>query len=323
MSSRRSFLGKSLLSAAGMITASRQLHLPDALQTASTDPLVISTWNFGIPANEAAMKVIEQGGSALDAVESGVMIVEADPESTSVGRGGFPDAAGDVTLDASIMDHRGQCGAVACLEKTLHPISVARAVMERTQHVLLVGEKARDFATQIGFPKTGLLTPNARKAWKAWKANNPKWRSFSTDISNHDTIGMLAIDKQGNLSGACTTSGWAFKIPGRVGDSPIIGAGLYVDNEIGAATATGTGEEVIKICGSFLVVELMRQGYSPQRACEEAVSRIKKRNPGNPELFVGFIAINKSGEHGAFATKTGFEYALYQHGQNRLIPGLF
>ncbi len=305
------------------MTASRHLHLPSFGPTGHTDHLVISTWDFGIPANKSAMEVLERGGSALDAVEAGVMVVEADPISTSVGIGGFPDAEGDVTLDASIMNHEGQCGAVACLQKTLHPIQVARAVMERTPHVMLVGEKARDFAQQIGIPKTNLLTPNAKQAWKAWKANNPKWRAFSTDISNHDTIGMLALDKLGNLSGACTTSGWAFKIPGRVGDSPIIGAGLYVDNEVGAATATGTGEEVIKICGSFLIVELMRQGFSPEDACKEAVQRIKKRNPNNPELFVGFLAINKSGEHGSFSTKTGFEYALFKKGENKLISGPF
>lgn len=312
-----------MLSAAGLLTTAKLPKLLNTSNSSAKGPLVISTWDFGIPANQVAMEILERGGSALDAVESGVMVVEADPVSTSVGIGGFPDAEGDVTLDASIMNHEGQCGAVACLEKTLHPIQVARAIMERTPHVMLVGEKARDFAKQIGHPKTNLLTTNAKMAWKAWKADNPTWRAFSTDISNHDTIGMLALDKQGNLSGACTTSGWAFKIPGRVGDSPIIGAGLYVDNEIGAATATGTGEEVIKICGSFLVVELMRQGYSPEDACKEAVHRIKKRNPDKPELFVGFLAINKAGEHGAFSTKTGFEYALFQQGQNKLYQGPF
>lgn len=305
------------------MTTSRVSSLPKIPPTTQPSALVISTWNFGIPANKAAMEVLQKGGSALDAVEAGVMIVEADPISTSVGLGGFPDAEGDVTLDASIMNHEGQCGAVACLQHTLHPISVARAVMERTSHVLLVGEKARDFAHDLGFPKTNLLTKTAKTAWKEWKSNNPKWRQYSTDISNHDTIGMLAIDQQGNLSGACTTSGWAFKVPGRVGDSPIIGAGLYVDNEVGAATATGTGEEVIKICGSFLIVELMRQGYSPEEACVEAIRRIKKRNPGKPELFVGFLAINKAGEHGAFATKDGFEYALFQHEENKLFQGRY
>lgn len=282
-------------------------------------PLVISTWDFGIAANAVAMDTILKGRSALDAVEAGVRISEADASITSVGKGGFPDAEGDVTLDACIMDHNARCGAVACLQHTLHPISVARAVMEKTNHVFLVGEKARKFAQILGFPKTDLLTENAKKAWKEWKKENPQWKKFSTDISNHDTIGMLAIDQAGRLSGACTTSGWAFKVPGRVGDSPIIGAGLYVDNEVGAATSTGTGEEVIRICGSFLIVELMRNGYTPEDACREAVRRVKKNNPDKPDLFVGFIAIDRSGRFGAWSTKAGFEYALYVHGENRLI----
>lgn len=319
MTSRRSFLQKSLLTSICAFAGLRTARLIAQSSGPGKGPLVISTWNFGIPANQAAMELLRNGRSALDAVEAGVQVVEADPESTSVGIGGFPDAEGDVTLDASIMDHRGQCGSVACLQDILHPITVARAIMERTPHVMLVGEKARQFARALGLPKVNLLTRTARKAWKEWKANNPKWRRFSTDISNHDTIGMLAMDTRGDLSGACTTSGWAFKVPGRVGDSPIIGAGLYVDNEVGAATATGTGEEVIKICGSFLIVELMRQGHSPQQACEEAIARIRKRNPDQPDLFVGFIAINKAGEHGAFATKQGFEYALHQDGENTLM----
>ena len=319
MTSRRSFLQKSLLTSICALAGLRTARLIAQSSGPGKGPLVISTWNFGIPANQAAMELLRKGHSALDAVEAGVQVVEADPESTSVGIGGFPDAEGDVTLDASIMDHRGQCGSVACLQDILHPITVARAIMERTPHVMLVGEKARQFARALGLPKVNLLTRTARKAWKEWKANNPKWRRFSTDISNHDTIGMLAMDTRGDLSGACTTSGWAFKVPGRVGDSPIIGAGLYVDNEVGAATATGTGEEVIKVCGSFLIVELMRQGHSPQKACEEAVARIRKRNPDQPDLFVGFSAVNKAGEHGAFATKQGFEYALYQDGQNTLM----
>ena len=323
MASRRKFIKNSVLaSAAVMLSGSKTEGLTLPVSKPS-GPLVISTWDFGIPANAVAMEVLRKGGRALDAVEAGVKIPEADPVITSVGRGGFPDADGDVTLDASIMDENGHCGAVACLQNTLHPISVARAVMERTPHVFLVGEKAEHFARSLGFPKENLLTPNAKKAWKQWKADNPKWRAFSTDISNHDTIGMLAIDQQGNLSGACTTSGWAFKVPGRVGDSPIIGAGLYVDNEVGAATSTGTGEEVIRICGAFLIVELMRNRHSPQKACEEAIRRIKKNNPDKPELFVAFLAINKAGEYGAFSTKAGFEYALFKEGENLLHKGKF
>lgn len=310
MKSRRKFLIKGLLATFGMMATRKVAAVHGIVTREHATPVVVSTWNFGIPANRVAMAVMQQGGSALDAVEAGVRIPEADSTITSVGRGGFPDAEGDVTLDASIMDDRGRCGAVACLENTLHPISVARAVMERTPHVLLVGDKAREFAKQMGFPKDNLLSPEARQAWKEWKKGNPKWRAFSTDISNHDTIGMLALDAQGRLSGACTTSGWAFKVPGRVGDSPIIGAGLYVDNEVGAATSSGTGEEVIRICGSFLIVELMRQGATPQEACQEAIRRIRRYNPERQDLFVGFLALNKRGEYGAWSTKEGFEYAV-------------
>ncbi|MCO6484161.1 MAG: N(4)-(beta-N-acetylglucosaminyl)-L-asparaginase [Saprospiraceae bacterium] len=269
-------------------------------------------------ANQVAMDRLKDGASAMDAVEAGVRVSEADPRITSVGKGGFPDAEGDVTLDACIMDHQARCGAVAALENTLHPISVARAVMERTPHIFLVGQKAVDFARRLGFPKEDLLTHEARAAWKEWRKGNPRWRDFSTDISNHDTIGMLAIDARGNLSGACTTSGWAFKVPGRVGDSPIIGAGLFVDNEVGAATATGTGEEVIRISGAFLIVELMRNGYSPLQACQEAVRRVRKNNPNRKDLFVGFLALNKQGEFGAWATKSGFEYAVTSLTEHRL-----
>lgn len=319
MGSRRTFIKKSIAATAGTWIASKGIVELQMTGPYLGGPKVVSTWDFGLAANQVAMEILNKGGKAIDAVEAGVRVPEADEIITSVGRGGFPDAEGDVTLDASIMDEKGNCGAVACLERTLHPISVARAVMERTPHVFLVGEKARKFADSLGFPKDNLLSQNARKAYKEWKANNPKWREFSTDISNHDTIGMLAIDKQGNLSGACTTSGWAFKVPGRVGDSPIIGAGLYVDNEVGAATSTGTGEEVIKICGSFLIVELMRMGKSPQAACEEAIRRVKERNQDKPDLFVGFLAMNKMGEVGAFSTKNGFEYAVGDSKGNELV----
>lgn len=323
MGSRRTFIKKSIVATAGTLIANKGIAELPLTCPLLGEAKVVSTWDFGLAANQVALEILNNGGKAIDAVEAGVRLPEADDAITSVGRGGFPDAEGDVTLDASIMDEHGNCGAVACLKRTLHPISVARAVMERTPHVLLVGEKARKFADSLGFPKDNLLSKNAKKAYKEWKANNPKWREFSTDISNHDTIGMLAIDKQGNLSGACTTSGWAFKIPGRVGDSPIIGAGLYVDNEVGAATSTGTGEEVIKICGSFLIVELMRMGKSPQAACEEAVRRVRRRNPNKPDLFVGFLAMNKMGEVGAFSTKNGFEYAVGDSKGNVLVKSPF
>lgn len=284
-------------------------------------PIVLSTWRFGIAANEAAWEVLKNNGRALDAVEAGVKVPEGDPNERSVGYGGRPDRDGRVTLDACIMDEFSNIGSVACLEHIKHPISVARAVMEKTPHVMLVGEGALQFALLQGYKKENLLVEASEKEWKEWlKTSNYK---PVANIENHDTIGMIALDAAGNLSGACTTSGMAFKMHGRVGDSPIIGAGLYVDNEIGAATATGHGEEVIRIAGCHLVVELMRQGRSPQQACEEAVSRIvkltKNRNKDLKDIQVGFIALNKKGEHGAYCVQGEFNYAKYDNSGNRLI----
>jgi N4-(beta-N-acetylglucosaminyl)-L-asparaginase len=284
-------------------------------------PIVLSTWKFGIPANEAAWEVLKNKGTALDAVEAGVKIPEGDPKERSVGYGGRPDRDGRVTLDACIMDENANIGSVACLEYIKHPISVARAVMERTPHVMLVGDGALQFALTQGFKKENLLTEESEKEWKEWLKDS-KYKPIA-NIENHDTIGMIALDANGNLSGACTTSGMAFKMHGRVGDSPIIGAGLYVDNEIGAATATGHGEEVIRISGCHLVVELMRQGKSPQKACEEAVARIvkltKNRNKDLKDIQVGFIALNKAGEYGSYCIQGGFNYAVYDDTGNKLI----
>ena len=278
-------------------------------------PIVISTWQHGLAANEEAWKVMNSGGRALDAVEAGVRIPEADPEVMSVGYGGLPDRDGRVTLDACIMDEHANCGSVAFLEHIMHPISVARMVMEKTPHVMLVGEGALKFALDNGFKKENLLTPQAEKAWKEWLKNS-KYKPV-VNWENHDTIGMIALDASGNLSGACTTSGMAYKLHGRVGDSPIIGAGLYVDNEIGAATSTGVGEEVIRICGSHLVVELMRRGATPEEACREAVERIVKKQPvRSKELQVGFLALNKKGEFGSFCLQKGFNYAVKSKTRN-------
>src|SRR6478609_3361057 len=204
--------------------------------------------------------------------------------------------------------------------------------MEKTPHIVLAGEGATQFAVANGFTKENLLTPESEQAWKEWLKTskyepqmNIENKSFRNETlpgskNNHDTIGMVALDKNGNLSGACTTSGLAFKMHGRVGDSPIIGAGLYVDNEVGAATATGHGEEVIKIVGCHLVVELMRQGNSPKDACRLAVERIAKKNPTRArEIQVGFLALNKAGEYGAFCLQKGFNYAVYDKTGNRLI----
>lgn len=317
-SSRRQFIKKTAM-IGGVLALSR----PEKILSAETDhqALVISTWKFGLNANQKAMELLSKGASALDAVEKGVMVVESDPGERSVGYGGRPDRDGNVTLDACIMDDKANCGSVMFLEHIKNPISVARLVMEKTPHVVLVGSGALDFAIKQGFKKENLLTPESEKEWKEWlKTSNYK---PIANIENHDTIGMLALDKNGNLSGACTTSGMAFKMRGRVGDSPIIGAGLFVDNEIGAATATGVGEEVIRICGTHLVVELMRHGRSPQEACEEAVHRIHK-NKGDKakEIQVGFIAIDKKGNHGAYCLQKGFEYALFKEGSdNRLFKG--
>ncbi len=291
--------------------------------------IVLSTWyNQSTSANRAAWEVLTKKGSALDAVQQGVMVSENDWGNCCVGLGGNPDRDGYVTLDASIMNHMGQCGSVAFLEGIKNPIKVARAVMEKTPHVMLVGAGAQQFAVQQGFPiEKEELSPHAAEAYEKWlekseykpQINIERGEQASpTDVPtkiddewNHDTIGMIAMDAAGNLSGACTTSGMGFKMRGRVGDSPIIGAGLYVDNEVGAATATGHGEEVIRICGSFLVVEYMRQGYTPENACKKAVERILKITPRKPEeIQIGFIALNKKGEYGGYALQKNFDFGV-------------
>ena len=279
-------------------------------KTVTGKPLVLSTWNFGVAANEAAWKILSAGGRALDAVEAGVKVPEGDPKVTSVGYGGLPDRDGHVTLDSCIMDENGQAGSVCCLEHIVHPVSVARMVMEKTPHVILVGEGALKFALDNGFKKENMLTPESEAAWKEWLKTS-KYAPV-INFENHDTIGMIAMDANGNLSGACTTSGLAYKMHGRVGDSPIIGAGLFVDNEIGAATATGHGEFVIKTAGSAMVVEMMRQGKSPVEACKEVVNRVAKKYPEKvKDIQVAFIAINKAGEYGGYGLRKGFNYAHY------------
>lgn len=322
MISRRSFVVKSSLAVAGLSFAEKGFSQTFNQGTGKIS-VVISTWNHGLPANEAAWEILTKGGYSLDAVEAGVRIPEGDPEVITVGYGGIPDAAGKVTLDACIMDEKGRAGSVACLEHIVHPISVARLVMEKTPHVMLAGAGALKFAVENGFKKQNLLTPEMKSAWKKWKKEK---REFSTKINienqlieNHDTIGMLAIDTEGRISGACTTSGMGYKMPGRVGDSPIIGAGLFVDGETGGAVATGTGELVMKTLGSFLVVELMRNGKTPAEACEEAVKRIAKKIPDYKKHQVGFIALNKSGDYGSFCIQPGFNFALKTDSETRLI----
>jgi L-asparaginase/N4-(beta-N-acetylglucosaminyl)-L-asparaginase len=273
-----------------------------------------------LAANEAAWDVLQDGGRALDAVEAGVRVTEADPKTQTVGYGGFPDREGHVTLDACIMDEKGDCGSVAFLQHIKHPISVARMVMERTPHVMLVGKGAEDFAVAQGLERENLLTPESEAAWQKWLQEQPEDARPPINVENHDTIGMVALDSEGNLSGACTTSGAAWKLHGRVGDSPIIGAGLYVDNAVGGACATGWGEAVIRIVGCHLVVEMMRQGHEPEEACRLAVERVIEKNPDYRDIQVGFLALNKQGQHGSYCIQTGFDYAAYdlQNG-NRMI----
>jgi isoaspartyl peptidase/L-asparaginase-like protein (Ntn-hydrolase superfamily) len=319
MSNRRNFIKGTALGALGALLLPKLPTLKPSKKNINSNqglPVVISTWNHGLPANEAAMQVLQSGGKSIDAVEKGARVPEADPESTSVGYGGLPDRDGHLTLDACIMDHNGNCGAVSYLEHIKHPISVARKVMDETPHVMLSGKGALDFALSKGFQKEDLLTESARKKWEEWKFDS-KYEPI-INVENHDTIGLLAIDKNGNISGACTTSGLSWKMHGRVGDSPIIGAGMFVDNEIGGCCATGMGEAVMKTLGSFLVVELMRQGASPQQACEEAIARITK-NQNYKDMQIGYLAINKKGEHGAYAVHPWFNYALHQNGKNELI----
>jgi N4-(beta-N-acetylglucosaminyl)-L-asparaginase len=304
------WLGKPLASLANNVKSSKK-----------NAPLVLSTWDFGLKANEAAWQILGSNGTALDAVEHGVKLVEADPEERSVGYGGRPDRDGNVTLDACIMDHEANIGAVAYLQHIKHPISVARAIMEKTPHVMLVGDGALKFALETGFKKENLLVEASEREWKEWLKTS-QYKPI-VNIENHDTIGMIALDANGNLSGACTTSGMAFKMAGRLGDSSIIGAGLYVDNEVGAVTATGHGEEVIRVVGSHLVVEMMRQGKSPEQACKAAVELIKRkfdlRKKQTKDTQIGFIAINNQGEYGAFALRKGFNYAVKDAKGSRLL----
>ena len=283
---------------------------------------VISTWNAGLQANKVAFGVLENNGVALDAIEKGLNVTESDVENTSVGIGGLPDANGEVTLDACIMDHEFNCGSVSYLKNIENPISVARKVMEDTPHVMLSGKGAYDFAIQKNFKHKELLTENSKKKWEEWKLENKNVLPV-INHENHDTIAMIALDEKGNLSTGCTTSGWAYKLGGRVGDSPIIGAGVYSDNKVGAACATGMGEAIIKICGTHAIVELMRNGSSPQEACRIAVQRIKNSNKDLKDLQVGFIAMNKKGETGSYSLYSGFNYAYQDAQESKLIDSKY
>ena len=335
-SSRRSFLRLSAL-ALPFTQISSLIGKP-----APKKPIVVSTWDSGQIANGAAWPVLEKGGHALDAVEQAAIAIENDI-NCCVGLGGNPDRDGYVTLDACIMDEKANCGSVAFMERIKHPISVARKLMETTPHVFLAGVGAQQFALANGFPlESAELSPDAEKTYKEWlkkaeykpiiniehQQSHPKEKGngpfapnrFDDGSFNHDTMGTIALDAKGDLSGMCTTSGMGFKMRGRVGDSPIIGAGLFVDNEIGAATSSGQGEEVIRVCGTHLVVEFMRSGLSPEAACKKAVERIIKKDPERAKTFqVGFIAINKQGTVGAYSVQKGFNYTVTEKGGKGVV----
>ena len=288
---RRDFIKKStFFSSAYALPKSNNLNDFDL---SNPEPVVVSTWDHGLLANRVSWDILAAGGESLDAVEEGVRVVESDPNIRTVGMGGYPDRDGIVTLDACIMDYESNCGSVAFLRDIINPISVARKVMEETPHVMLVGQGAKNFALKQGFKETNLLTDLSRKEWNSWKISS-KYESI-INIENHDTISSLALSGDGRLAGACTTSGSAYKMHGRVGDSPIIGAGLFLDNQVGAAAATGLGEAVIKSSGSAMVVEAMRNGASPQDACENVILRILKMNKQVENLQVGFIALDIRG----------------------------
>ena len=361
MSNRRKFLASSFFGSLGLLLAKRTHAAGSAGQNpVKGKAVVISTWDAGLAANKGAWEVLGNNGSALDAVEAGVKITEAS-RNCCVGLGANPDRDGFVTLDASIMDHQFNCGSVAAIQRIKHPISVARRVMEKTPHVMLVGVGAQQFAVAEGFPlEEDKLSDDAKKTYEEWLKkseykpviNIENTRSSGGVLApagaadgsalaagrhadgsyaaaparlpdgewNHDTIGMVAMDAEGNLSGSCTTSGMAFKMRGRVGDSPIIGAGLFVDNEVGAVTATGQGEDVIRICGSHTVMEYMRQGMSPEDACKAAVVRIARiKGEKAKDIQIGFIAINKKGETGGYALQKGFSYAVKNGTGEKLV----
>ncbi len=318
--SRRSFLHRSFLGAIAATTTTfwdKTAHLLENTNKKPT-PFALATWGPNTKATRVAGDMLLNGAYALDAVEAGVRVPEADPEDTSVGYGGMPDRDGFVTLDACIMDEKGMAGSVCGLEQIMHPVTVARSVLEKTPHVMLVGTGALDYALSIGLTKENLLTENARKAWESWKVT-ANYKPV-INVERHDTIGMLCMDQENRLVGACSTSGLAFKMRGRVGDSPIIGAGLFIDNEVGGATCTGLGEIVLRTLGSFLVVEEMRRGASPQKATEIAIKRIARKYPQQcKDAQVGFIAADKKGNIGAYSIHPGFNYAIFQNGENKVV----
>lgn len=331
---RRLFLRRgALAAAAGSSVASLHAADPAPPVDRADLPLVVSTWPFGKPANEAALKSLFGGGGLLDAVEQGIHVTESDAGNASVGLGGIPNAAGVVQLDACIMAGPGhRAGSVAALEGIVHPISAARRVMEKTPHVMLVGEGARLFALEQGLASVPVDSAAKYEAWQKKRAAEAAEATKDSATpgdperkkENHDTIALLVLDANGDIAGGCSTSGWGGKLPGRVGDSPLIGGGLYVDNEVGAAGATGLGENILRYCGSFLVVELMRQGLHPEEACLEAIRRIARKDPKGIDISVSFVALDKQGRFGAAGSANGFQYAVTTRASSRVLtaPGV-
>lgn len=294
-------------------TIGLQAETPIFSFTKQKIPIAIATWDANVKATQVAWDILSKGGYSLDAIEKGIHVPEADPEDTSVGYGGNPDRDGNVTLDACIMDEKGNAGSVTFLQNIMHPISIARLIMEKTPHVMLTGDGAQRFAKSQGFKEENLLTPEAKQRWKEWLESAKYQPVISPNM--HDTIGMIAIDTQKRLCGGCSTSGAAYKMHGRVGDSPILGAGMFTDNEVGGAAATGLGEMMLKTLSSFLIVELIRQGKHPQAACEEAVKRLV--NKCGKESQAGFVALDKKGNYGAYSVLPNFSYALCVDGENK------
>jgi len=328
---RRNFLQKAALGSVGITALGSSIAAKASTPNQTKDrqeipplnsslPVVIATWSVE-DATQKAWQSLQDGTTALEAVIAGCGVEEANAKGQSVGIGGLPDRDGRVTLDACVMNEKGDYGAVLCMQNIMHPIAVAKMVMEDTPHVIMAGVGAEEFAVSQGFKRENLLTEQSKKDWEIWKKTS-RYKPI-INIENHDTIGMLAVDKNGTISGGCTTSGLAYKMAGRVGDSAIIGSGLFVDNEIGAATATGLGEEVLKTVGSYLVVELMRQGKSPQEACELAIERIIEKTPNFEDFQVGYIAVNKKGETGAYSIHEGFTITTYQNQKNTISNSSF
>lgn len=321
---RKVFLEKSSLGVSSLLISPTVLNQNNLKKhqtiTSSATSFALATWDVK-SATRLAGEALELGTDSLNAAVQGAAIEEANTLNTTVGKGGAPDREGTVSLDACVMDSKGNCGAVLAVENITHVAALAKDVMELTPHVILAGEGARKFAIEQGYQPENLLTKESKEAWKKWLEESnyqPK-----INIENHDTIGMLCFDQKAEISGVCTTSGLAYKMKGRVGDSPIIGSGLYVDNNVGAAVATGLGEEVIKTVGSFLIVELMKQGNTPQEACEEAISRILEKQKGKPNFQVAYIATNKNGNIGACSIHKGFSYTIYKNNTLQNINSKF